>query len=153
MFKILFVLSVFFNSMIALGQSVAMPHEKDQLLVDASPSLTVDVVSEEHKAPEFINKTEPDYTSQDFLAKMMSMLTALYMGMWVLGEALTRVSVWTENKWDNKAAERVAQITWFIGAFAGRMGWKLPKLVIEHEAEKIAAKKMAAVSDKDKPKV
>jgi len=44
-------------------------------------------------------------------------------------------------------------VTWFVGAFCGRMGWKLPKLVIEHEAEKITAKKMEAVSDKEQTKV
>lgn len=160
MFKILlFVFAFLSSSTIALGADTLPQTEIIQLKakvvgVDDGSVTVADnsavAPAEEHKPVDMIHKVEPDYTSTDFLSKLMSMLAALYMGMWTLGEILTRISVWTENKWDNKLAERVSQVTWFIGAFCGRMGWKLPKLVIEHEAEKIAAKKASTSSDSAK---
>lgn len=147
MMKVLFLISAFFSSTIALsgGEPTGLITMESSI---AAPDGAGAVLVEKSQAPEFINKTEPDYTSTDFLTKLMSLLASIYMGMWTLGEILTRISVWTDNKWDNKLAERVAQATWFLGAFCGRMGWKLPKLVIEHEAEKIVAKKTANTADK-----
>lgn len=152
MFKIMFLALAFLSSSIALGQAAPSTDVVELKLSTAAHAdePAVDAPEAEAAAPDFVTKTEPDYTSGNFLAKLMSFLTALYMGMWMLGEILTRISVWTENKWDNKAAEYVSQATWFVGAFAGRMGWKLPKLVIEHEAEKIAAKKVSASSSDPK---
>lgn len=148
MTKIFFLIALFLSSTIALGAGEPEVQLKATIAGEA-PQAEVGPVLKEASAPaEFITKTEPDYTSMDFLSKLMSILVSIYMTMWTLGEILTRISVWTENKWDNKLAERVSQVTWFIGAFCGRMGWKLPKLVIEHEAEKIATLKAASASDK-----
>ena len=72
--------------------------------------------------------------------KIGAFMAGAYVFLWGLGEFLTRISIYTKNKWDNKAAHYISQALWFIGAFAGRMGWKLPKAVIMVEADKIKAK-------------
>lgn len=144
MFKVLvFVIAFLSCSTIAVSQTA----EKKETVVSAA----ADAPSVEAKAeikPEVSAPVEAEKPEQktDFWTKMMSILGSLYVGMWAIGEILTRVSVWTENKWDNKAAAWFSQATWFLGAFAGRMGWKLPKLVIEHEADKLAQKELTSES-------
>lgn len=76
----------------------------------------------------------------DWVSKLSAYVVAIYLFLWAMGEVLTRISIVTKNTWDNKAAAVISQILWFIGSFAGSMGWKLPKAVILAEAEKIKAK-------------
>lgn len=146
MLKILLLVSLFFSSTIALSEAakpvvVDVPAASEPAAVDPGPQSEDQIVSS-------VKEEKPvDMTSMDFLSKMLYFLGLIYSGMWMLGELLTRISVWTENKWDNKAAAWISQATWMIGAFSGRMGWKLPKLVIEWEAEKIATKKAAKAPD------
>ena len=52
-----------------------------------------------------------------------------------LAEGLTRISVATDAKWDNKVAAVLSQVSWFLGTMLGKFGYSVPKLVVE-EAKK-----------------
>lgn len=139
MFKVFVFALIFFSSNVAVSQSVEIEYPAMELYATATAEAPKLVAPTTSSSEQKVEQAEPE--TVDLAAKFLQWLAAIYLLMWGLGEGLTRISVWTENKWDNKLAALVSQVTWFIGAFAGRMGWKLPKLVIEHEAEKIADKK------------
>lgn len=71
------------------------------------------------------------------LHKVLAIMVGVQVGLYGLAEALTRVSVWTENKWDNKAAHYVGQAAWAIGALLGKFGYSVPKLVLEEKAKQM----------------
>ncbi len=69
--------------------------------------------------------------------KILAIMVGVQVGLYGLAEALTRVSVWTENKWDNKAAHYVGQASWALGALLGKFGYSVPKLILEEKAKQI----------------
>lgn len=86
----------------------------------------------------------------DFLARIMGFVTAMYFFMYGLAEALTRFSVWTENKTDNKLAQWISDVTWILGSVIGKFGYSIPKLVLEEKA-KVAAAAAATPPQVPKP--
>jgi len=97
-----------------------------------------DVVVAPEVPKEEVKKVE--LFSAEWFAWLGGMLVSIYTLLWLLGEGLTRVSVWTENKWDNKIAAGLSSITWFLGTVLGRFGYKLPKLMIEDIVEQAKEK-------------
>lgn len=80
-------------------------------------------------------------TDGSFLAKVMAFFVALQVIFYALGEGLTRISVMTENRWDNKLASGFANVAWMMGLVISKFGYSVPKLVIEEKAEKLGEKK------------
>jgi hypothetical protein len=75
-----------------------------------------------------------------FLTKLVVFMLAIQLVLYSLGEALTRVSVMTENKWDNKAAKYISNAAWILGLAISKFGYSVPKLVIEEKAKKLESK-------------
>lgn len=148
MFKRVFALFIaLMMSTIALGGDVAFAQDeepKEEVKKEAVDQEKAEV-KEEVKKPEQ-SHPEPDYVEfreegGTWFAKIAAFIVALYFFLFGLGEALTRISVYTKNGWDNKAAAILSQILWFMGSFLGKFGYKLPKLVLEDEAKKLEDKK------------
>ena len=93
----------------------------------------------EDLALEVVTKTEPD-ASAGWVAKIIGFAIAAQLMLRGLAEGLTRISVLTKNKTDNKIAAYLSQAAWFLGAFMGKFGYSVPKLVVE-EAKKKEEKK------------
>ena len=79
-------------------------------------------------------------TSLPWLAKALAFVMALQIFLRGAAEALTRVADYTETKWDNKLAAWFSQASWFLGVFLGKLGYGVPKLVIEEKAKQVAEK-------------
>lgn len=80
-------------------------------------------------------------TDGNMLAKIVAFGLAIQIILYALGEALTRISVYTENKWDNDLAAKVSSIAWYLGLIISKFGYSVPKLVIEEKAKKLEEKK------------
>jgi len=80
-------------------------------------------------------------TNGAFFAKIVAFGLAIQVVLYALGEALTRVSVYTDNKWDNDLAAKVSSFAWYLGLIISKFGYSVPKLVIEEKAKKLEDKK------------
>ena len=76
-----------------------------------------------------------------FFAKVIAFMVAIQIILYALGEGLTRISVYTDNKWDNSIAEKVSSAAWILGLVVSKFGYSVPKLVIEEKAKKLEEKK------------
>ena len=76
-------------------------------------------------------------TQGDFFTKLKAFIVSLQLVLFAVAEALTRISVMTENKWDNDLAQKVSKAAWFLGVMIGKFGYSTPKLVIEEKAKKL----------------
>ena len=82
--------------------------------------------------------------SGEFFAKMVPIVVATQVLLYGVAEGLTRISVITEAKWDNKLAGWISEAAWVAGVLVGKFGYGTPKLVIEEKAEKLKEKKPGA---------
>lgn len=80
-------------------------------------------------------------TNGELFAKIIVFGLAVQMVLYALGEALTRVSVYTENKWDNNIAAKISGIAWYLGLIISKFGYSVPKLVVEEKAKQVSDKK------------
>lgn len=78
----------------------------------------------------------------DLVAKIVGIVVGLQVLLYGAGEALTRISKFTDATWDNKAAELLSQGAWVIGSLISKFGYSAPKLVIQEKADKIAEKEL-----------
>lgn len=75
--------------------------------------------------------------NSDIAPKLIAFIVAIQLILFAIAEALTRISVFTENKWDNDLAQKLSKISWFLGVVIGKFGYSVPKLVIEEKAKKV----------------
>lgn len=100
-------------------------------------------------AQEIIAASEPQKSANffellingEFIAKLIAFMVAIQIVLYGLSEGLTRISVYTENKWDNKIAEKISSVAWILGLVISKFGYSVPKLVIEEKAKKLGEKK------------
>jgi hypothetical protein len=76
-------------------------------------------------------------TQGDFFPKLIAFIVSLQLVLFAVAEALTRISAFTETKWDNDIAKKVSKAAWFLGVMIGKFGYSTPKLVIEEKAKKL----------------
>lgn len=113
MFKILIFVAVWISmSTIALGQ-------------EAAPATETIIFLE-------------NLAKGEFWAKILGIMVGVQVMLYGLASGLTKISVYTENKWDNKIASWISQAAWVIGAFLGKFGYSIPKPVLEEKAKEIA---------------
>jgi len=74
--------------------------------------------------------------SGDFLAKLIPLIIGFQVILYGIAEGLTRISVVTENKWDNKLAHGLSEVSWLIGVVIGKFGYSVPKLVVQEKDKK-----------------
>lgn len=79
--------------------------------------------------------------SGEFLAKLAPLVLGSQVILLGLAEGLTRIAVYTDNKWDNKLAGWLAEAAWVSGVVVGKFGYGTPKLVLEEKAHALAEKK------------
>lgn len=75
-----------------------------------------------------------------FLAKILALGVGLQILLRGAAEGLTRISVATENRWDNKLAAIVSEVSWVLGAALGKFGYSEPRLVSQEKIDQAAAK-------------
>jgi len=80
-------------------------------------------------------------TNGALFSKIIAFGLAVQVVLYALGEALTRVSVYTENKWDNNLAQKLSSIAWYMGLIISKFGYSVPKLVIEEKSKQVSDKK------------
>jgi len=90
-----------------------------------------DVVLAESSTPFF---------SKDMMAKVVGFMLSAQVILFGLGKALTEISVYTDNKWDNMAAKWLSKAAWFIGSMVSKFGYGQPKQVTLKESQKILSK-------------
>lgn len=78
--------------------------------------------------------------SGEFIAKATPLVIAGQVLLRGVAEGLTRISVLTENKWDNKLARWASDAAWISGVVIGKFGVGTPKLVVEEYADKATTK-------------
>ena len=76
-------------------------------------------------------------TQCNFFPKLIAFIVSLQLVLFAVAEALTRISAFTENKWDNDLAQKVSKAAWFLGVMIGKFGYSAPKLVVEEKAKKL----------------
>jgi hypothetical protein len=69
------------------------------------------------------------------IMKLLAFVAALQVFCRGLSEALTRISNYTDNTWDNKIAAYAAEAAWFLGAILGKVGYGEPKLVSQEKID------------------
>ena len=69
--------------------------------------------------------------------KIVAFVIAIQVFLLGLGEALTRISKYTANTWDNDLAQKISKAAWYIGVFVSKFGYSAPKLVVEEKAKKL----------------
>jgi len=74
------------------------------------------------------------------VAKIIGIAVGVQILLYGTGEALTRISKFTEAKWDNKAAEKISQAAWIMGSLISKFGYSVPKHVIEEKAKQMRDK-------------
>ncbi len=94
-------------------------------------------ISEQPKAQSFFELL----SDGSFFAKIVAFGLAIQIILYALGEALTRISVYTDNKWDNELASKISSVAWTLGLIISKFGYSVPKLVIEEKAKKLEEKK------------
>jgi hypothetical protein len=107
------------------------------ILLCSSSVFAADVPEMQEKAVSFLSLL----TDGNMFAKIVAFGLAVQIVLYALGEALTRVSVYTDNKWDNDVAAKVSSIAWYLGLIISKFGYSVPKLVIEEKAKKLEDKK------------
>lgn len=105
----------FFFSTIALGQ-------------DAVPVVTTSIL------------TNPLEVWPGFM-KVLAFIAALQILLRGIAEALTRISDFTETKWDNKTAGILSEISWVIGVALGKFGYGEPRLVSKEKIDQATGAK------------
>lgn len=80
-------------------------------------------------------------TDGGFLAKIMGIMVGIQFILYGLATGLTKIAIFTENKWDNKTAAVLSQAAWFIGVFLGKFGYSIPKPVFEEKIAQMIEKK------------
>lgn len=73
--------------------------------------------------------------------KIMAFVVSLQVFLRGLAELLTKISDYTANTWDNKAAAWVSEAAWVVGLFLSKFGYGTPSAVIQ---DKVDAKLEAA---------
>lgn len=90
-------------------------------------------------------------TEGSIVAKLLGIMVGIQFILYGLATGLTKISVYTENKWDNKLAAILSQASWFLGVFLGKFGYSIPKPVLEEavhqEADKALKKELALESE------
>jgi formate-dependent nitrite reductase membrane component NrfD len=84
-------------------------------------------------------------TDGSVAAKILGILVAIQFMLFGIATGLTKIAIYTENKWDNKAAAILSQIAWFLGVFIGKFGYSVPKAVLEEKALQLAEKELSSV--------
>lgn len=132
------LLAIFFSSSIAIAQVQAQQPKAEEVKANAAQP----AVDQAVKAPVFEKTVEVkrEVFSADWWKWLGGIMGSIYVLLWALGEGLTRLSVWTDNKWDNKIAGYLSEAAWLLGSVLGKFGVGVPKLVIQDKAEQIAAK-------------
>ena len=74
--------------------------------------------------------------SGDFLAKLIPAVIGFQVLLYGVAEGLTRISVLTEAKWDNKLAHWLSEAAWLMGVIIGKFGYSTPKLLVEEKHDK-----------------
>lgn len=130
MFVITFLVTMFMAFVdIALGAGIALAEGGAQAVAAIPASAEL---------PSGIMAWLQPYLSGDFMAHVIAFGGGLYILLWGLAEGLTRISVFTENTWDNKLAAWLSQATWILGTALGKIG-KAPKLVIQEQVDQKVA--------------
>jgi len=76
-------------------------------------------------------------TSSDLGIKLIGFVIAIQILLLGIGEALTRISKFTKNTWDNDLAKKIAKASWYIGVVVSKFGYSAPELVVKEKAKKI----------------
>jgi hypothetical protein len=71
--------------------------------------------------------------NSEFAPKLIAFVIAIQLVLYALGEALTRISVYTENTWDNELAKKIAKFSWFLGVIISKFGYSVPKLIADEK--------------------
>ncbi len=71
---------------------------------------------------------------QHYAPHMIAFFIGLQIMLRGIAEGLTKISVFTDNQWDNKAAAMLSNAAWIIGSMLGKFGYSVPS---EVQADKI----------------
>lgn len=82
------------------------------------------------------------------LAKFLALAVGIQVLLRGAAEGLTRISVITDAKWDNKLAYWLSEAAWVLGAIIGKFGYSEPKLVSQERIDQAAFK---AAREGEKP--
>ena len=80
----------------------------------------------------------------DFLGKILAFGAIVQLALYCTAEVLTRLSAWIDTKsptkvWVSKFAAWASEAAWFLGSMLGKVGYSVPKLVMEEKAKEIMA--------------
>jgi hypothetical protein len=71
-------------------------------------------------------------------AEFIAWMIGLQVMLRGVAEGLTRISNYTDTKWDNKIAGWLSEAAWLLGTGLGKLGYGVPKLVVEEKAKQAA---------------
>lgn len=119
--KFLFLLFVWFQSLIALAQEMvgppAPPEGVDPGLLDLVLGFMASMV---HATPQII-----------------AAMTTIWLVCRLGSELLLLISKKTETKADDKLYEIISNVSWILGVWLSKPGWATPKVVALEQANKI----------------
>jgi hypothetical protein len=79
-------------------------------------------------------------TDGGIIATILGIMVGVQFILYGVATGLTKIAVYTENKWDNKIAAILSQAAWFLGVFLGKFGYSIPKPVLEEAVHQGADK-------------
>jgi hypothetical protein len=94
--------------------------------------------------PEFVEQVvsiPKAISSWGGFAEVMAWMVGLQVILRGSAEGLTRISAYTDTKWDNKMAGWMSEAAWVLGTGLGKIGYGVPKLVMEEKAKALASEK------------
>jgi hypothetical protein len=88
-------------------------------------------------------------TDGGIIATILGIMVGVQFILYGVATGLTKIAVYTENKWDNKIASILSQASWFLGVFLGKFGYSVPKAVLEEKALQMAEKEIGPEAKAD----
>lgn len=74
--------------------------------------------------------------STEFGIKLIAFVACVQIALYGIGEVLTRVADFTDNKWDNDLAKKIAKASWILGVVVSKFGYSTPKLILQEKKKK-----------------
>jgi len=82
------------------------------------------------------------------MAKIVAMMVGLQLILRGTAEGLTKISVYTDNNWDNKISGMLSEAAWLLGSILGKFGYSEPSEVSKYKVELAQEKSVAQAPQK-----
>lgn len=84
---------------------------------------------------------------QHYAPHMIAFFVGVQLMLRGIADGLTKISVFTDNNWDNKAAAMFSNGAWIMGSILGKFGYSVPGEVMKDKIEVAVAAQPVVAPD------